>query len=87
MKGFIELTDSLGNRCMFKTGMIAKVCERKHYRIYELDDHPKLGTKDENKEWQDIKETTYIEGGFPCRDLYVREPYEEVLRMMADAME
>ena len=50
MKGFIEVTDSLGNRCTLKVSTIAKVCERKHYRIFELDDHPELGTKDANKE-------------------------------------
>lgn len=87
MKGFIELTDSLGNRCTLKAASINKVCEKKSYRKYELADHPELGTKDENGEWHDIIETTYIQDEFPCRDLYVKESYEDVLRVIAEALE
>nr|DAN01302.1 MAG TPA: hypothetical protein [Caudoviricetes sp.] len=36
MKGYVELTDSLGNRCTLKATSIDKVCERKRYRNYEL---------------------------------------------------
>ena len=48
MKGYIELTDSLGQRCTLRVNSISQVCERKHYRNYELDDHPELREKDEN---------------------------------------
>lgn len=86
MKGFIELTDSLGNRCTLKAGSIDRICQRKHYRKYELTDHPELGTKDESGEWHDIIETTYIQAECPCQDLYVKESYEEVLKMMEEAL-
>lgn len=86
MKGFIELTDSLGNRCILKVTSIAKVCERNRYRNYELNDHPELAKKGENGEWHDVIETTYIQGEFPCRDLYAQESYEEVLKMMEEAL-
>lgn len=84
MKGFIELTDSLGNRCTLKVGQIIKVCERTRYRNYELDDHPELAKKDENGKWYDAIKTTYIQGEFPCRDLYVKECYEDVIKMMEE---
>lgn len=84
MKGFIELTDSLGNRCTLKAGQIIKVCERTRYRNYELDDHPELAKKDENGKWHDAIKTTYIQGEFPCRDLYVKESYEDVIKMMEE---
>lgn len=86
MKGFIELTDSLGNRCTLKATSIAKVCERKRYRIYEFEEHPELCTKDENGKWDKAAPHTYIQGEFPCRDLYVKESYEDVLKMMEEAL-
>ena len=76
MKGYIELTDSLGNRCTLKATSIVKVCERKRYRNYELDDHPELAKKDENGKWHDAIESTYIQGKFPCHDLYAKESYD-----------
>lgn len=87
MKGYIELTDSLGNRCTLKAATIAKVCERNRYRNYELDDHPELAKKDENGKWRDAIETTYIQGDFPCQDLYVKESYEDVIKMMEETLD
>ncbi|WP_195484092.1 hypothetical protein [Bacteroides cellulosilyticus] len=51
MKGYIELTDSLGNRCTLKAT------------------------------------TTHIQVACPCHDLYVKESYEDVLKMMEGALE
>lgn len=87
MKGFIVLTDSLGQRCTLKVSSIAKVCERNRYRNYELDDHPELGKKDDDGKWETCEGTTYIQGEFPCRDLYVKESYEDVLKMIKEALE
>ncbi len=87
MKGYIELTDSLGNRCTLKATTIVNVCERMRYRNYELDDHPELREKGEDGAPDIIHRSTYIQGEFPCRDLYVKKSYEDVLRMMEKALE
>ena len=86
MKGFIELTDSLDRRCTIKASQIAKICEGTKFRMYELDDHPELGIKDEEGKWIKSIPHTYIQGEFPCRDLYVKETYEDVLKMMEEAL-
>lgn len=86
MKGFIELTDSLGHKCTLKATSISQVCERKRYRSYELDDHPELRDKNENGEIVLTYRTTYIQGECPCHDLYVEESYEDVLKMMEEAL-
>lgn len=87
MKGYIELTDSLGQRCTLKATTITKVCERNHYRNYELDDHPELATRGEDGRWHDPIATTHIQGECPCHDLYVKESYEDVIKMMEEALE
>ncbi|WP_291584970.1 hypothetical protein [Bacteroides sp.] len=86
MKGFIELTDSLERRCTIKVSAITQVSERFRYRYSELDSHPELGEKDKDGNWEVKEKTTYIQGDFPCLCLYVRESYEDVLRMMEEAL-
>lgn len=87
MKGFIELTDSLDRKCLIKVCAISYVGERSRYRYSELDSHPELGSKDENGDWEVKERTTYIQGDFPCLCVYVKETYEDVLKMMEEAME
>lgn len=86
MRGFIELTDSLDRRCTIKVNSIIKVCERARYRISEFEGRPELGKKGEDGEWVIPMITTYIESEFPCRDLYVKESYEDVLKMMEETL-
>lgn len=86
MKGYIELTDSLDRKCLIKVSAISYIGERSRYRYSELDSHPELGKKDEDGNWEVKEKTTYIQGDFPCLCLYVRESYEDVLRMMEETL-
>lgn len=86
MKGFIELTDSLDRKYLIKISAISYVGERSRYRYSELDSHPELGSKDENGDWEVKERTTYIQGDFPCLCVYVKEAYEDVLKMMEEAL-
>lgn len=87
MKGFIELTDSLGRRCTIKANCITRVCERTTYRYRELEIHPELGNKNSKGEWEHDFETTCVQSIVPCDDLYVKESYEIVLKMIEEALE
>lgn len=86
MKGFIELTDSLDRRCTIKVSSITRISERTTYRIEELMDRPELGEKDSEGEWKHNLVTTCVEAICPCDNLYAKESYEEVLKMMEDAL-
>lgn len=87
MKGFIELTDSLDRRCTIKVNSITRVSERTVYRIEELMAHPELGAKNDEEKWIHNFKTTCIEAICPCDNLYAKEPYEEVLKMMEEALQ
>ena len=87
MKGFIELTDSLDRRCSIKVSCITQVSERPIYRVEELKTHPELGRKYDDGEWRYHFKTTCIESIIPCDNLYVKETYDDVLKMMEEALE
>lgn len=85
MKGFIELTDSLGRRCSIKVSSITRVSECTTYRCEELKMYPELGSKNEKGEWMYDIETTCVQSVVPCDNIYAKESYEDVLKMMEEA--
>lgn len=86
MKGFIELTDSLDRRCTINVNSITRVSERTKYRYSELETHPELGRKNSEGKWKHEIETTCVEAICPCDNLYVKESYEDVIKMMEEAL-
>lgn len=87
VKGFVEMTDTLGNRCLVKCSSIVKICERRRYRNREFSECPELREVSEDGKKEFIHESTYIQSEFPCHDMYVQETYDVVVQMIRNALE